>query len=513
VAHDIAPVETPQEPVEVDEPGRRPAIWLIAAAGVLALLIRLPFVFTGLSTDEGGYAYVAQLWSRGQKLYDTAWLDRPQGLLLTYRVLLWVNDSGWTIRVGMMLAGALISVFLGVIGWQLSGGGRTGQRVGVSAAFLYAIIGVAPHLEGMTLNGELLASVPASASVAAILLWRRSCHRSYQTSDQPRRLNRQSVSIIWLLSAGLLAGIAMTMKQSGIDGVLVGLAVLLLAERPKVRRTLAFLGAFALPIVACVLHGWSLGLSRYWNALAGYQFSAMGGAASNSGTRWHDFTHYLGGIAIDLTIVVIVACFGFRALNRTGRVVVITWLAAGFIGVNLGGSYWPHYYMQPLPPLVLLAAVAVTAFTHPGVRAAVAALLVLPTLIWLAALIPMSPQHRARTIPYDALAVRDRHIAHVIDAQTTADQRIYVLESEAYLYFLAHRQASYPYLWGMPIQKIPSAVPLLRTMLEATDRPTLIVMDTPDPDTVDPTGGIRRDLATYYHADGVVDGVAILRAN
>jgi len=33
------------------------ALWW--AAG-LAALVRVPFVFTGLSTDEGGYAYAAQ---------------------------------------------------------------------------------------------------------------------------------------------------------------------------------------------------------------------------------------------------------------------------------------------------------------------------------------------------------------------------------------------------------------------------------------------------------------------
>ena len=484
--------------VQAETPDRKRSLWLIAGAALLALLIRLPFVFTGLSTDEGGYAYVAQQWSRGAKLYDTAlsgsaWLDRPQGLLLTYRALLWINDSGWTIRVGMMLAGALIAVFLGVIGWQL-----VGPRAGVAAAFIYAIVGVAPHLEGMTLNGELLASVPASASVAAILLWRR-----YRTAG-------------WLLGAGFLAGVSITMKQSGIDGVMVGLAVVLITEgaaRARIGRSAAFLGAFAAPVVACIVHGWTLGLHNYWTALAGYQFSAMGGAGSNAGTRWHDFTHFLGGEAIDLSIIIVVACFGLRALSRFGRATMIVWLAAGFIGVNLGGTYWPHYYMQPLAPLALLAAVAVTSFKPQWVRATVAAAVVLPTLIWMAALVPMSQHHREKTIPYYALAVRDRHIADVITAQTTPDQRIYVLESEAYLYFLADRRASYPYLWGLPIQKIPTAIPLLRTMLSAPDRPTLVIMDTKDPDSVDPTGGIRHDLTTYYHVDEIVDGVTILRAN
>lgn len=496
MAHDTAPADL--EAAEAAEKSHARPVWLIVGAGVLALLLRVPFLFTGLSTDEGGYAYVAQQWARGQRLYDTAWLDRPQGLLLTYRFLLWINDSGWSIRLGMMLAGALITVCLGAIGWLLAG-----PRAGVVAAFLYAIIGVAPHLEGVTLNGELLASLPATASVAAALFWRRS-------RSQPGSSHRSGW---WLLAAGLLAGIAMTMKQSGIDGVLVGLVIVLGTGEARIKRVLGFLAAFAIPVAACVVDGWYLGLSRYWNALAGYQFHAMGGSASNADTRWHDFTHYLGGIAIDLTAVVVIACFGFRALSRFGRITTATWLLAGFVGVNLGGSYWPHYYMQPLPPLALLAGIAIASWTVPSLRIAVAALLVVPTLLWLIALIPMSQHHRQKTIPYYALAVRDRQIAAAIDAQTRPDQRIYVLESEAYLYFLANRQADYPYLWGKPIQKIPSAVPLLRTMLEASDRPTLVIMDTTNPNSVDPTGGLARDLTTYYHPDGIVAGVPILRAN
>ena len=181
----------------------------ILAAAVLAALLRAPFIFTGLSTDEGGYAYVAQQWSRGAKLYDTAWLDRPQGLLLTYRALLGIDSSGWTIRLGMVLAGAIITVALGLLGSQL-----IGRTAGIAAAWIYAVVGVAPHLEGMTFNGELLASVPSTVAIAlAVFWWRRS------------------KSLWWLAGSGLLAGVALTMKQSGIDGIVVGLVIVAIATR------------------------------------------------------------------------------------------------------------------------------------------------------------------------------------------------------------------------------------------------------------------------------------------
>jgi hypothetical protein len=516
------------------EATRRP----ILAAAVLAVLLRVPFLVTGLSTDEGGYAYVAQQWSRGARLYDTAWLDRPQGLLLTYRALLGIDDSGWTIRLGMVLAGAIITVALGVIGVLL-----VGRATGIAAAWIYAVVGVAPHLEGITFNGELLASVPSTVAIAlAVFWWRR---------DR---------SLWWLAGAGVLAGVALTMKQSGIDGILVGAVIVLLATRARrpgstsdplqaapdpapggvaqpapdaapggavpgpaiqpggparaglLAAGLVFLGGFALPLGASVLHGIAVGWADYWTALVGYQLSAMGGSGSNTGTRLTDLGRHAGDIALDLTVIGVVSVFGWRVLDRGGRWVLGAWLLAGFIGINLGGSYWPHYFVQPLPALVLLVAAAVVSVRATAARRALAAVVVLPTLVWLGALVVMSPDRRADTIPYDALAARDDRIAAFIRASTTDADRIYVLESEAYLYFAAQRQSPYPYLWGKPIDKIPDALPRLRAMLTSPQRPVLVVLDTP-PSAVDPSGGIAADLAAHYHLDRVVEDVTILRAN
>nr|BFE75492.1 hypothetical protein GCM10020092_087930 [Actinoplanes digitatis] len=304
------------------------------------------------------------------------------------------------------------------------------------------------------------------------------------------------------------------MKQSGIDGIVVGVVIVLLARRGT--GLLAAAGVFAAgvaaPLVASALHGLAVGWSYYWTALIGYQLSAMGGSGSNTGTRLTDLGRHAGDIALDLTVLVVVSLFGWRTFDRGGRWLLGAWLFAGFAGINLGGSYWPHYFVQPLPALVLLVAAAVVAVPSVRWRRALAAVVVLPTLGWLVALAVMSPSRRADTVPYDALAARDDRIAAVIRDSTTPDDRIYVLESEAYLYFAAQRQASYPYLWGKPIDKIPDALPRLRAMLNSPQRPALVVLDTP-PDAVDPSGGIAADLAANYHLETVVEGVPILRAN
>lgn len=469
---------------------RTRAFWLVGLAALVAGLIRAPFIWTGLSTDEGGYAYVVQQWSRGARIYDTAWLDRPQGLLLTYRALLGINNSGWTIRLGVVLAGVILTVAIAASAWLL-----ISRRAGVIAAFVFAVVGLAPHLEGMTLNGELLASVPSTISIAlAAYWWRRS----------PR--------VWWLLASGLFAGVALTMKQSGIDGVLVGVVIVVLAGF-RWRSLLAFFGAFAAPVLACVIDGVVVGWSKYWTALLGYQLSAMGGDAANSTTRWRDFTVYVGSVALDLALLIVLAAIGFRFVSRPARWVFGFWLLAGFIGINLGGSYWPHYYVQPLPALVVLVAATIAALPLATWRAVTAAVVVLPTLIWLAVLPFMSATHRSHTIPYDSLAARDDRIAAYVDRTTASSDPIYVMESEAYLYFAAQRVTPYPYLWGKPIQKIPDALPKMRAMFASSNRPKLIIMDIKNVDSVDPSGGVADDLTRYYHYDTTIDGVVILRAN
>src|SRR5262249_30012272 len=138
---------------------RRYAPW--AALALLAALLRLPFLGS-IGPDEGGYAYVAWRWSRGADLYRSVWIDRPQGLILVYRVLISMSHSAWAIRLGAIVAGAAVTVLLAAIGRLLAG-----PAPGFLAGSLYAIAGIGPHIEGYPFNGELAASVPSTAAVAA----------------------------------------------------------------------------------------------------------------------------------------------------------------------------------------------------------------------------------------------------------------------------------------------------------------------------------------------------------
>jgi 4-amino-4-deoxy-L-arabinose transferase-like glycosyltransferase len=467
-----------------------PAVRVIAALCAVAALVRLPFLWTGISMDEGGYAYVAQEWARGGDLYGSAWLDRPQGLLLVYRILLAVDGTGWTIRAGAMLAGAIVTALAGLIGWLL-----VGRRAGVAAAALYAIAGLAPQLEGFTLNGELLASVPATAAVAGALLWRRSGNRG------------------WLAAAGLAAGAALTMKPSGIDGFTAVLAIVLLTPRDRLRAAGVVLAGFAAPLAACALHGLILGWPQYWTANVGYQLSAIGGSGSNTHTRWAGFTGSALRVSKDLTIPLVLTIAGLAVTwrDRFTRVVLLVWLLTCAAAVNLGGAYWPHYYLQLLAPAAVAGGAAIAAIPRPRLRAVALAVAVLPTLAWLAALVPMTPAERQDAVPYYHRAMRDERIAAAVRASTCPSDRIFVLVSEANIYFLAQRSSAFPLLWGKPIEKIPGSVDRLRNLLAGAKRPVLVLLNS-DPVDIDHSGGLRRVLDEHYRHDSTVGGVTFLRA-
>src|SRR5256885_15819199 len=173
----------------------RPALVALAATGVVAGAVRVPWVTAGIGPDGGGYASLARQWSHGADLYQDLWVDRPQGLLSVYRTIVTIADHAWAIRLTALLVRVGIALLLGAIGWMLRS-----PATGVAAAAIFAVVGVGPHIEGFSLSGELLAALPAAGAVAAAVRWWRTGRER------------------WPFAAGGPGGGAMPMKQSGFRG-------------------------------------------------------------------------------------------------------------------------------------------------------------------------------------------------------------------------------------------------------------------------------------------------------
>jgi len=473
----------------------------IAGAAVTDALLRVPFLYVGLSPDEGGYAYVAQQWARGARLYGpAAWVDRPQGLMLAYRFLLSIAHGPWAVRMGALACGVGITMLLGTIGWMLEG-----PWTGAAAAVVYAIVGVAPHVQGFTFNGELAAALPATGAVAAAVVWRKS-----RTSG-------------WLVVAGLAGATAVLMKQSAFDGLLVAGAVIASVAAGRRRNIAVFVAAALAPLVASAIHGAVTGWNAYWFAVAGYKLSAHSGAGTGIADRFGPLaTSWLRARPdLELLVLAALAGVGFTLLRRRRSWLPAGWLLAAFAGFNTASLYWPHYYVQLLPPLALLAAVTATGLGASGsgmfgrsLAVVAVAAVVWPVLPYLVRVDWMTPGSKRALVPYYAQYATDQRVAAAVRKLSSPHTAIYALDSEADLYFIADRRAAFPYLWAHPLDEIPGAIGWLRALLDGSRHPRLVVVYR-RPGIVDPSGRLGRILRDDYRVAERVpsSGVTILRSS
>jgi 4-amino-4-deoxy-L-arabinose transferase-like glycosyltransferase len=419
---------------------------LAALAGVAAL-VRLPFLGS-IGPDEGGYAYVAWQWARGHALYSGVWVDRPQGLILVYRLLISIAHSAWAIRLGAVVSGVAITLLLAWVGRLFDG-----ERTGLFAGGLFAVAGLGPHVEGFTFNGELAAAVPSTAAVvAALVAWRRDSWR-------------------WLAAAGLLGGSALLMKQSGFDGLAVAFAVAL-AAKPRLARVGLVAAGAAAPLGASAVAGWLSGWHAYWTALVAYHFDPSTGSG-----RLSHLGQSIPAVASDVLPLAVVALVGFWLLRNTFELrFALVWLGAAVVGVNVGGLYWPHYYVQVLPPLCLFGGAALSRIRVPALGWATAAVVALPALAFLGALVQASESTRDHMVKYALGYENDQRVARYVRAHSSPADRVYAAVSRADFYFLADRQAASPYIWAHPLNTIPGAKTALARTLSTPERPRLVVL-------------------------------------
>lgn len=442
---------------------------LLALAAV-ATLLRLPFIGT-IGPDEGGYAYVAWRWAQGHQLYRSVWIDRPQGLILAYRLLISIAQAVWTVRLGAIVAGVAVTLLL------VAAGGVVDRRTGLLAGALFATAGVAPHLEGFTFNGELAACVPATAAVALGL-------RAYR---------RRSLRLV--LAAALLGSTGMLMKQSGFDGLTVVLAIAWATGETvagRIRRLALAAGAATVPLAASALAGWLTGWSSYWGAIVSSHF------AVGLGPRVLYLFASLPSAERDLLPLALLAALGVvRArLERGPARFAALWLVAAAVGVNVGGLYWPHYYVQLLPPLCLLAGIGLARLRSEHLAWAAVAVAAVPTASFFAGELRVPDYRQDVMVKYALGFENDQRIARWVDAHSSPGSSVYALVSRADFYFLAHRPAASRYLWGHELRAIPGALQSVERMLAGARRPRLVVLFQRQP--LDAHPRLRRLIARYY---------------
>jgi hypothetical protein len=166
----------------------------------------------------------------------------------------------------------------------------------------------------------------------------------------------------------VLTGIAVLIKQSAFDAGLAAVVYLLWRERRRGLAPAAVLVAGTLVPVAIAAAS-AARLSAWLYAVVGYRFegdSLLNGSLSG---RAHQFWLSLPPAGKALGLLALLAAVGWRRSPLLARI----WLGAAVLGAIAGGNFHPHYYIQLVPPLSLLAAVGVRTLWLSAPRPAIAA--------------------------------------------------------------------------------------------------------------------------------------------
>jgi 4-amino-4-deoxy-L-arabinose transferase-like glycosyltransferase len=386
----------------------------------------VPFFQLPLTADEGGYAEIARLWQHGDSLYGQLFVDRPQGLLLVYRVLLDLGADS-TLALRGAAAGVGVATVLAVAALAARVGGRIN---GIAAALLLGTAGASPFVESFTLSGELLASFVATLAVLAFTGFLR---------DE---------RLAWVVLAGVLCGCAVMVKQSGLDAAFA--LGLWLAWTRRWRALVVLVVAAAVPVAAGVLSASSA--HAWWDAVVAYRGQGDSLVTGSLGGRLHQLAQTLPALGIALGPLAVLAALGFTRAPLLLRL----WLVGALVGVLGGGNFHTHYYVQLAAPLAVLGAYGAVRLGRLGPSAVAAVMLLALASGAVLSLAPRWTQTRL-VWPHDPHLHYDAEAATVIRAAVPPGKPIAVTWGDASLYFLANRPPAVRSLWYRNAQAVPGA--------------------------------------------------------
>lgn len=469
--------------------------WAVPAV-LLTVLLRVRFLTTPITSDEGGYFAIGRAWGRGAVLYQDVWVDRPQVLLGLFRLLDTLGlGSPVGVRLLAVVAAVVVAVSCGVAAGELLGpAARRPTSIVVAMA-----VGV-PQLEGFIANGELLAGAFSTTAIALGLraVWRRP--------DPDIRL---------LGLAGVIAGTGMMVKQNAWEAVVTLGALVLVCIVRRIRRgeawrslAAALVGGTAIPVAVCAAHGAVTGWDRWFDAVIGYRSSQRSAFSNAEFFRLDDTFLLAAPVVIPGLVVVAVVAAGAR---RRGTLdlgivgVLCVWTLAATAAFFSGGQFFRHYWIMVLIPLATAVGMCVASIGARSVRRWTwVVVLAGPVAMWCVGVATPRGEigeslHGDWRLPVDEAA------ADWLDDRAEPEDVVYALCASAGLYANVDSDPPHPYLWFDSVQDRPGSLDRLYETLSAQDRPRFVVAYQ-QANFCDATGRLLEVLRTGYRSVDVVGG-------
>ncbi|OLB99918.1 MAG: hypothetical protein AUH30_03980 [Candidatus Rokubacteria bacterium 13_1_40CM_68_15] len=411
---------------------------VIIAAG----LIRLRLLNVPLDRDEGEYAYIGHLLLAGALPYASAYSMKLPGIYGVYAGLLKIfGETPAGIRLGLTLVTSASTVCVFLLGRRL-----LGPWPGVAAAAMFSTLTLSPAFLGIAANAEHFAVLPGL--IGLVLLLRAG----------------PSGSIGACLTAGVLLGVALVVKQHAVSFVLCAAMYLGLA---RARRALVFVLAGALvPVVAVSLWLAAAGAFPefwFWTVTYASAYASIRSPADGLAVLPEILGMILPFCFVSVALAGVGAVFavGDRDLRPVARLLV-PFALTSLLSTVIGFYFRQQYFLLLAPALALLTAVAVCVLSRRlqprlgvagvGVAAAVLALALSHTL-WAhrTILFRLGPDAVARAIYGGNPFPESVAVGRYLKERTGAEDRIVVIGSEPEVYFYAHRRAGTRYIYMYPL--------------------------------------------------------------
>jgi hypothetical protein len=409
-----------------------------AALGIILLTvaIRLPSLLHPRPIDsEAMYSVVANEIVDGGRPYADAVERKPPLLFWTYAAIFKVaGEFNWK----ALHVVALVWTLCAMAGLYVIGRELFDRNTGLIAALFYGVFQHWWTWKNLSFDGEMLMNLPI------IWAWAIAFRRSSS------RLRPE------LFAAGALLAAAFLLKQpAAIAAVPLGIYLLLPSYRTSrsltptnsiIQAAILTLGFFAaLGLVTIVL--WNQGIlyeAFYWTIAD------------------HDVPHVFWqkgilitlaflGACLPLVIGAIMACRDKSKIwpERTAeRTALFGLLAASAIGAAAGSRFYPHYYVQLIPPLALLAAPYYARLWSRTIRPPHWLLRPAVTYAWLGlTVIAFSIEDwtglAARRVPSEA--------GQYLSTHSSPDDRIFVWGQTPEIYLDAYRRPASRYITTFPL--------------------------------------------------------------
>ncbi|WP_107771985.1 hypothetical protein [Nocardioides sediminis] len=337
----------------------RLTVWVAAVAAVVA---RYPSAMWPLRPDEAGFLLVARTWRPApDSVYGTYFVDRPPEVIALVRLTDWLGGP-YALRV-LATVGIFTLVLLSAATARRLASYAAGlspdrtDRVAAWTAVATAALVSNTGFDAVTAKGEHL----------GIPLVMGSCWLALAA------LERTSVRLA--LAAGLVAMLAVGLKQSLVGGLVFG-AVLLgaaaLADRGQQRTTHLRLAAgaaagAAVPVVATVVWAVVAGvdLGTLWYTVVGFRSDAAAVLAAQPSEALERRAFEMWLLATEGGVTFLVAWFVLHLPPLLRRMPVATSAVAAMLLVDLlalvqSGSWWKTYLVALVPSVALATCLLLT---------------------------------------------------------------------------------------------------------------------------------------------------------